>query len=184
MSLQDCLEKQRLISAATKTGISTVAVYPFPQPLHLTSRAHKGQNLTKCKMCDISLWQVEKLQWLSVWWSLGGIIGGAFLVCTLEYKDRGKENFGTQMPAQLVSHSPSSAEQVEKMRWSTGWVQDSLMRKREGCLWKQSKTIWSLFPSAGDVQPLREKQKTPLHTAAASEDKCLNNECTPPLPFS
>lgn len=26
--------------------------------------------------------------------------------------------------------------------------------------------------------------ETPLNTAAASEDKCLNNECTPPSPFS
>lgn len=133
--------------------------YPFSQPLHLTSRAHKGQNLTSCKMCDISQWKVEKFQWLSVWWSLGGIIGGAFLACTLQCKDRGRENFGTQMVTQLFSHS-SSAEQGEKMSWSIGWVQDSWMRKREGSLWKQSKMIWSLLPSAEDVQPLREKQKS------------------------
>lgn len=159
MSLQHCFEKQCFISAATKTGISTAAVLPFPSAFAFNIQSTQGTESYQLRYVGhISMTSGEAA--VIVWWSLCGIIGGAFLACTLQCKDRGKENFGIHLATQLFSYSPSSAEQGENMRWSVGRVQDSWMRKREGCLWKQSKTIWSLLPSEGNVQPLREKQKS------------------------
>lgn len=131
-------------------------------------------------MCDISQWQVEKLQWLSVWWSLGGIIGGAFLACTLQCKER-KEKFWhpDNHPGvfSLPLFSRSGEENEMNYRLSSRHLNEEKrrlpMKAKQKDLVSTSICMW--------CPPTQGEAEIPLHLAAASEDKCLDNEWVSPF---